>query len=1126
MKYFYLLTTFLFSIVTTAQCLEQAVPLNQVVNDSQLIVEGEVISQTSRKNTEDSVIKTVHTVQLSRVFKGAPASNTIEIVTLGGTLNNEFNILTNAVELDNYAKGIFMLSATTNGDNMFTHGGQGLIRYSQSIYAASRASSRYNDIQNELYGVVEQFTGQPHSIVGNLNFRFTPPAVSGLRTQNIMSLSASRASAGSGSRLIILGSGFGANRGSGSVDFADADSGGAGRIEVLDTQYISWSDSQIEVVIRSGAGTGTVNVTTDGGSVFSSNTLEILFNHTNFTISSGGMDYGVEIRLADDNGSNGYTWNYAENLQSNNDAELTVTDSFEQWRCTTGRNFVLGADLAAGDAANTSNASGRDNVNVVKFDTGEIPSNSSTLGFLSIKGSICGSAPNFLAFATELDFVINSDTNYHFRDTASQSLDSNETDFRSVANHELGHAQLLGHVIDTDEVMHFSIGRNEMRRNISEFDQAGADFVNTNSVNDPASCSSGAMAYLSCDYVYENGSWLPFDPSGTTNPESNIIVRNGMASITDFLEVRNITTDSGATLLAPQNTYQVEILGDVVNNGSIDFSRMLMISSERNQSISGNPLETAILFAGSGSSLSLNTVVDVSSILNVRGTLNTNDNLRLLSSSTEEALVAPLTPMFASINGSVTTERYYAPNRAFRFISSSVNSGTTTIFDNWQNGGTFTAGIGTHITGGTTANGFDQSASNNPSLFTYNNTVTGSSGWMQKTSTNNPATDNLEAGTPYRLFVRGDRSPRLLTTNNTANETRIVTTGTLQVGPVTDNSISAIAGNFSFTGNPLHAAINMERVLTRAGSNVTSTYYIWDPQAADVGKYVAINTMSNTNDDPMNSAATKFAQVQQAFFVETAANGSASLTFEESDKSQQVNSAVNSIPSSAHIYGALHETQSFQTGGNRLDGFNLSFDGSYNDAIDLLDSRKLRNISESISTLESGNQLAIQQRQMPADSDVIGLMHENYRRTDYTYELEVMGLAGLDVFLRDNFTGISHPLAGDNRTNVAFTVDPSDPASVDPFRFSIEFTDSTLSIAGLETVEFNLYPNPTSGEFTIQLNDPTKTDLEIFSMTGQLVYRSVIGDRMNLLSPELKSGYYLVRLTQDGREVTKKLIVE
>lgn len=125
------------------------------------------------------------------------------------------------------------------------------------------------------------------------------------------------------------------------------------------------------------------------------------------------------------------------------------------------------------------------------------------------------------------------------------------------------------------------------------------------------------------------------------------------------------------------------------------------------------------------------------------------------------------TAMFDVFNGSqtgtgvVTAERYIPARRAFRFVSAPVTT-TTTIKQNWQENAGSTAGLGTHITGtGGAANGFDDTATNNPSMFTFTNGT-----WQAVTTTTTPSV--LTAGTPYRLMVRGDRTTDLTTNTPTA----------------------------------------------------------------------------------------------------------------------------------------------------------------------------------------------------------------------------------------------------------------------------------------------------------------------------------------------------------------------
>lgn len=79
-----------------------------------------------------------------------------------------------------------------------------------------------------------------------------------------------------------------------------------------------------------------------------------------------------------------------------------------------------------------------------------------------------------------------------------------------------------------------------------------------------------------------------------------------------------------------------------------------------------------------------------------------------------------------------------------------------------------------------------------------------------------------------------------------------------------------------------------------------------------------------------------------------------------------------------------------------------------------------------------------------------------------------------------------------------------------------------------------LYPNPSKGEFTIQLNNPTDGtyQIEILSVTGQLIQRAfntITSSETTVIksSDSLKSGTYFVRLLKDEVLMeTTKLMVE
>ena len=98
-------------------------------------------------------------------------------------------------------------------------------------------------------------------------------------------------------------------------------------------------------------------------------------------------------------------------------------------------------------------------------------------------------------YCTEFDILFDSGVNWEY---GPASPFFNEADFESVAVHELGHAQQLGHVINSGEVMHYVIGFWQSIRNLSPEDIDAGNFVqNQNTASN--TCGPGSMSlYTGC----------------------------------------------------------------------------------------------------------------------------------------------------------------------------------------------------------------------------------------------------------------------------------------------------------------------------------------------------------------------------------------------------------------------------------------------------------------------------------------------------------------------------------------------------------------------------------------------------------------------------------------------------
>lgn len=127
-------------------------------------------------------------------------------------------------------------------------------------------------------------------------------------------------------------------------------------------------------------------------------------------------------------------------------------------------------------------------------------------------------------------------------------------------------------------------------------------------------------------------------------------------------------------------------------------------------------------------------------------------------------------------------------------------------------------------------------------------------------------------------------------------------------------------------------------------------------------------------------------------------------------------------------------------------------------------------------------------------------------------------------------------------------VDISSLGEVDQLMFNMESTDkdqfgtltplyfcidnihvaptTTTDVQEMSTQQFTLYPNPTSGQFSIALDANEKVQVSIFNISGKEVFRSENYTPYNPIDISGKPrGYYIVRVTTNQKTLTQPLIV-
>ena len=74
-------------------------------------------------------------------------------------------------------------------------------------------------------------------------------------------------------------------------------------------------------------------------------------------------------------------------------------------------------------------------------------------------------------------------------------------------------------------------------------------------------------------------------------------------------------------------------------------------------------------------------------------------------------------------------------------------------------------------------------------------------------------------------------------------------------------------------------------------------------------------------------------------------------------------------------------------------------------------------------------------------------------------------------------------------------------------------------------IKFTIYPNPTTGEFSVSLADDAEAVVEVVNMAGQVVASQIV-DGTATIDKTLTLGVYTVVVKSEGAVGIKKLMVK
>ena len=170
MKKWILLTLLaFFSSLAWTQSTNALKSLSYRTKGSELVFEGKVIAKFSFEDEKKTMIYTANTVEIYKVFKGEVTTQTLDIVTLGGEINERYTHVHHSLQFEIGQEGVFFCEQKKIGNMLMLGATIAPISYDfqSAKVLASDGLNMFSDIERELYPSIERITHKFQKIAPN-----------------------------------------------------------------------------------------------------------------------------------------------------------------------------------------------------------------------------------------------------------------------------------------------------------------------------------------------------------------------------------------------------------------------------------------------------------------------------------------------------------------------------------------------------------------------------------------------------------------------------------------------------------------------------------------------------------------------------------------------------------------------------------------------------------------------------------------------------------------------------------------------------------------------------------------------------------------------------------------------
>jgi endonuclease I/chitodextrinase len=201
---------------------------------------------------------------------------------------------------------------------------------------------------------------------------------------------------------------------------------------------------------------------------------------------------------------------------------------------------------------------------------------------------------------------------------------------------------------------------------------------------------------------------------------------------------------------------------------------------------------------------------------------------------------------------------------------------------------------------------------------------------------------------------------------------------------------------------------------------------------------------------------------------------------------------------------------------------NVSWTGDDGGTWNATDSRTDQSLNSSAITVRNGALT------LPSTSGGIGTLTVTTQRVfsggSGTFNLKVNGNVVGTIAYDDTVQTIT--ITNINIENTVSVVIDGNSTSGNRVKFDdLSYTCYTaLGIEEFNPVNVKLHPNPFKNNLTVVLNSDIETNVEIFDILGKRVFQNAFNRTSTLNLQALKTGIYIIRISQNNKTISKKLV--